>query len=505
MFSKVKFLSIAALLLISCSVRAVTIEWLLRAEYDYVSYYSEDIFKCKKGSEVQLVDMRMKTLLPHMVDSVTDYSDGYALVLEKNKRGYSVCGVFEEKYHSYQEVEGVFMTNRFSYCSEGFISVADNRGKQGYINTKGVLKIKCQFREARPFRKGLASVSLKAGEAHYIDASGNVLPVGITLTDASSFNNDGEALVANYQKMMIINTDGEVVRKYKMEGQKDFPVRPYDYVYDEDMSSFQPEHNQMPSFDSLYKVYSEGKKKGLKRNGKIAIWAQFDDIGDVTDELVIVKCGGRWGIVSIDDGDYSLQLDKSEIVVMPGQNNPEITCTLTSPMSNKGLDIVVDSGDGKWIPLLISGNGQFVVAPYFEKNALSCLIKVKVMKDGLLLYQNEEKVNKIELNIAIGKPFLLREFADENDLQRIKASVTNNSQIALDIQSTMYVSFRQESNNKVMSRSNSSQVLEPKETMECFVTVKVLEEESVKVVLMVRNSDVTYGSTEAVVSLKPFY
>ena len=98
MLSKVKFLSIAALLLISCSVRAVTIEWLLRAEYDYVSYYSEDIFKCKKGSEVQLVDMRMKTLLPHMVDSVTDYSDGYALVLEKNKRGYSVCGFYDEPF-----------------------------------------------------------------------------------------------------------------------------------------------------------------------------------------------------------------------------------------------------------------------------------------------------------------------------------------------------------------------------------------------------------------------
>ena len=77
------FILIFIMVLTVLPLHATTVKWLVKpGEYDAISYYSKDIFKCKKGKKIQLVDTTGKKLLPSEADSITDFHDGYALVLD---------------------------------------------------------------------------------------------------------------------------------------------------------------------------------------------------------------------------------------------------------------------------------------------------------------------------------------------------------------------------------------------------------------------------------------
>lgn len=450
-------------------------KWLIHPEYDWIGYYSEEVFKCVKDGKVQLYDMEGHALLPSPADSVTDYSYGYALVLSKEKRGYRIDGTLSEKDLAFCAIDKPYYTERFTYCSEGFISVADAQGKQGYIDTKGFPIIRCQFREARPYRKGWASVSLKEGEAHYIDAYGNTLPIKVKVTDATSFNMQGEALIGNYQKLLIINTSGEIVRKYTMQsGQVEPPVRPYDYVYDEDWKHFEPERNKQPYPDSRYQWKSEN---------------------------------GRWGIMVTHEGDFSATLTPDALTLVPGQAAPEMTYTLILP-SGFGQDysLFFDNGDGVERLVTPIGN-KYTFTPTLERNANSVTIRSRLMSGGMLQWQDEKTVplQQEEARIEVGQPYCTSQYADANDTQRVKAVITNLSSFPVEVSSSIEVVLPSGSKNRVVSKSNPSRTLEPNEKIECLVTIKVVEEGWVKVVLTATHDGRVCGNSEATMTLRPFY
>jgi len=76
------FFFILIIVLSVLPLHATTVKWLVKpGEYDNISYYCKDIFKCKKGKKIQLIDITGKKLLPSEADSITDFHDGYALSL----------------------------------------------------------------------------------------------------------------------------------------------------------------------------------------------------------------------------------------------------------------------------------------------------------------------------------------------------------------------------------------------------------------------------------------
>lgn len=450
-------------------------KWLIHPEYDWIGYYSEEVFKCVKDGKVQLYDMEGHALLPTPADSVTDYSDGYALVLAKEKRGYRITGTLSERDLVYCAIDKPYYTERFTYCSEGFISVADAKGKQGFIDTKGYPIIRCQFREARPYRKGWASVSQKEGEAHYIDAYGNTLPIDVTVTDATSFNEQGEALIGNYQRLLIINTSGEIVRKYTMpSGQVEPPVRPYDYVYDEDWMHFELTHNRQPYPDSRYQWKSEN---------------------------------GRWGIMVTHEGDFSATLTPDALTLVPGQAAPEMTYTLILPSGfEQAYSLYFDNGDGEERLVTPIGN-RYTFTPTIGRNAKSVTIRSRLMSDGMLQWQDEKTVplQVKETRIEVGQPYCTSQYADANDYQRVRAVVTNQSEFPVEVSTSIEAELSSGSGNKVVSKSAPGQTLEPGEKLECTLTFKVMDEERVRVVLSVMHEGKLWKRSESTITLRPFY
>lgn len=495
------------LLCLPAALQATTIKWLVRPAYDYIVFYSEDLFKCVKEDKVQLIDFEGKVLLPFAVDSVTDYSDGYALLLDKDGKRYRVRGVFSEKNHDCQTVDGIYYTERYTYCSEGFVSVADTKGKQGYIDVKGYPVIRCQFREARPFRKGWASVSEEEGEAHYIDKSGSILHVSAQLTDASSFNQQGEALVGNYQKLLIINTSGEIVRKYKMKiGQTEPPVRPYDYVFDEKWTSFQLEYNQLPNLRSSYTVFADQGQYGIGRNGLIVSFPQFDEVQEVTEHYAVVRKEQGFGIVAFVEGEFQSAVEPSEVFVVPGKGMDNCIYHLSVPNGLENLTLMFDCGDGEWQATRLE-NPDLQFRPHIGITNNSCTIRAAVMSDDLLLWQDEKTlyVRRAQVEVEVGQPYCTSLYANDNDLQRAKAIVTNRSAFPVEVSTAFDTMLPSGSRNKVVSRSNPSMMLQPDETMECVITFRVVKEEKVKVTVSATSEGQTYGSSEAIITLRPFY
>lgn len=483
-----------------------TIKWLVKPEYDKIYFYSDDVLKCVKKGRVQLVDFSGNTLLPYAVDSVTDYSDGYALLLEKEGKKYRVCGIFGERYHDCKTVDELYYTERYSYCSEGYVSVANANGKQGYIDVKGNSIVRCQFREARPFKKGWASVSKQAGEAHYIDCFGNVLEVNTHITDATSFNDEGEALVGNYQKLIIINTDGVEVRKYKMKsGQTEPPVRPYDYVYDENWTTFEPERNKKPVLDAASIFFSDNGLYGLEMRGQIICAPQFDGIDCVTDELAIVRKGKACGVVGFVEGNFMAAIDPKEIVIIPDGSAVECEYQLMVPKDVDDFTFLFDDGNGERPAKLNHGIYRFT--PHVEALADSFTFRARVLSDGLLLWQDEQTISitHAKMQIEVSQPYCTNPYADENDLQKVKAIVTNHSIFPVEVSTSVEVLLPSDSNNQVESKLSPSRELGPDETLVCYVTFKVTEEESVKVIVTANYKGQKCSSRETTITLRPFY
>lgn len=500
-----RLLIFIAFLLTPSLLKATSIDWLLHAEYDKIDYYDESMLKCWKEGKIQLVNMAGEPLFPRMVDSVTNYSDGYALVLDKVKRGYRIYGILDERSHNCQMVDGNYFTDLYSFYSEGYVSVADVKGKLGYLDTQGQLAIKCKYKEARPFRRGWASVFITEGEAFFIDAWGNVLDVRTHVSEASSFNDDGEALVVDYQSLKVINTDGEVVRKYTMSGQ-DFPIRTYDFVFDEEGDKFTPETNRLPKQSDSYKIFADRNGMyGIESKGQSISIAQFDEIGFITESNALVRKGRYWGVVSFVFGDYFANLSSTTILSVQRKEIPEIICDIISPARTGSPKLIlIDRGDGAWMPVTIK-DGHFGFVPVFPADASECQIRIQVRKEDIVCWENEQVIREIPVKITVGKPYLESDFANSSDIQKVKAIVTNHSDVEIPIHVNISSVLGPDSENEIKSRSNETKTLEANESMDCTIVYRVVDEEEVVVNLTVTYGNTIVGSNSTTVSLKPFY
>ena len=255
-------LIIAAIVLIGCLTQAQTIKWVVAPEYASITHFSEDIFKCaNQNGKVQLVDWNGKSLLPENVaDEVTEYFDGYALVLQGDK----ILGFFAKTDHNYQPVNGDYYVTKYSFFSEGYVAVAKGStdGKQGYLDSKGNLVLECKYSEAMPVRKGRALVMEKGKDKDRLrykrsedwSATGmNGLRDGTSFKWATSFNSSGLALARlgnNKKEYVEIDVNFNVVKR-EVKGNKD-NVNALDYSYKPDGSEeVLTHHNDKPNEDGI--------------------------------------------------------------------------------------------------------------------------------------------------------------------------------------------------------------------------------------------------------------
>lgn len=429
MKAKLIFILFILAFLSTYPLHATSVKWLVKPEYDAISYYDKEILKCKKDGKCQLIDLTGKKLLPMAADSITEFCNGYALVLDfmdekdRNKKtsdflSMRIKGLLTEKGHRFVEIDGDFRTMFYSYFSEGMLAVSNAKGEFGYLDTEGRLRIKCHYQNARPFIKGWASVvpNNKKKTTIFIDKYENPLIVyynnGILIW-ASNFNDNGEALVMSDEgETVVINTKGNKLRSVEYTDINSHVRTYYDYAYQEDDEEYNPPHNDMPDFrKDIFPISSANGLLGYMIEKDTLLLPQLSQADLFANDYAIVALNDKFGVVALVDGAFSSSIDNTTIDPK-GDMTSQIKYTLQVPedLDVGQLVIAFDKGEGE-LQQMTLGMGEFgrtslneytyAFKPQMAKSSQSTVIRAEIRLDNLLLWQDKK-----EITIAEEKPAL---------------------------------------------------------------------------------------------------
>lgn len=474
---KSKYYIIIAFMLMLFPMKAQTVKWSLTPKYDNITYYSEDVFKCMIGDKIQLCDCNGKEYLPSPVDSVTNYEGGYALALNREGAKLAVIGFFSEKKgHTFQQVIGEYYIAKYSFFSEGYLAVADKDGKVGYLNSMGQLSISCQYIDARPFRKGYASVVVKKrkdglNDVCYINQNGKTNgPVGFSshLTYGTTFDEEGLAVVGDHSKFAVVNNKFNVVRSTSKPNKGSVSSFDYSLVNDGE-ECVRPNTNKLPEMDGSCQIQSQNGLYGyVSRTGEVVAPPQFSDVYQFANGYAIAAVGGKYGILELLQGRFEPSWPKSPIKVYYGLKCAPQNFSLQVPSALGQVLLDFDGGNG----MERMESLEFSFKPLIEQNASTCNLKAKVTsKDGLLLWEGSQGLDLRYVNISVSKPVVTSVYADENDNQVVKATVTNNSKVSVKVNATLKVSGKNNSFNETLA---------PGQSKSLTVVVKVTQEKNGK-------------------------
>ena len=508
MFKKTLLLSFGIAFAITAS--AQTVQWLVKPSYESICHLSGSVFKCKENNKVQLINTYGQKLLANPADSVTPVTDGLALVLDKTGNRLKIRGIIDED-GGFTQVYGDYFANQYSYYSEKLVSVVSHSGKMGYLNDKGILSIPCQYRIARPFIKGWASVepAKRGKQTIYIDNHCNTLKINdfhnCKVVMGSSFNASGEALIAYYgDDNAVINTQGKVVKKYN-RNENIIPIRTYDFAFDEGGQNLNPDLFFKPPFDPEISVFSSKGVMGHKKGVNIVTPPQFDWAGQVANGCAIIRQNNKYGIVKLVEGSFSGAFEGEDLLVVKGKEPPTYTYTLKIPdsYSLSDMQVMFDTGNGTMQFVTMHGN-TYEFTPFVENDAESCVMRMKVMHDGLLLWADSLEKSVMNVGLNISQPIALSEKANEQDSLLVKSVITNNSKSAVFVEGSFSITFAKGSANKVGQKAFKGKI-PPKGKLEVFAHLYVQETETTKVTVTVKVNQKTVGSKSANILVKPFY
>lgn len=499
---KTKLTILAALLLASVYSNAQTIRWIVKPNYTSIEYFSNDIFKCiDQNGKVQLVDWNGKSLLPeNVVDNVTEYADGYSIALQGNK----ILGFLTEaKPHAFITVNGEYCISEYPFFSEGFLVVVDSKGKMGYMNTDGQIAIECKYEKARPFRMGRASVEPAKKQVFYINPQGKTNNPdsfhGGKLTKGSSFNENGEAVVANYQDYAVIGTNMKVKRK--IEYTADLPVRLCDFAYSANVGDCFQDNLLIIDYDKNIEVDSKEGRFGYRWDvglKNVEIPAQFSEADYFYNDRAIAAKGSKFGILELLGGHFESNWPVNNLrVYSDGFDMMQFTLKAPASLESNKIKLEFDKGDGRFVDCDGLRYDFKVAEQVTGRKEKKCILHAKATyiesDDELLLWEGTQELGIDYISINLSSPTVVSEYADENNNQTVKAVVTNTSDVTVKVSATLNVGGK---------TSPFNGELKPNQSKTLTVTVQVDEDRKVQASVSAKVDGHNGGNKSSTVSLK---
>lgn len=535
-------LSILAILTVY-PLHATSVKWLAKPEYDAISYYNKEIFKCNKNGKCQLIDLTGKKLLPVAADSITEFCNGYALVLDfmdekdRNKKtngflSMRIKGFLTEKGYRFVEVDGDFRTIFYSYFSEGMLAVSNAKGKLGYLDTDGRLRIKCHYQNARPFIKGWASVVDEKGTPKFIDKYENPLTIyynnGI-LAWASSFNDNGEALVMSDKgETVVINTKGQKTPKPVAYTNLNDHVREHDYAYQENYEEYDSPHNDMPDFrKDIFPISSANGLLGYMIANDTLLLPQLSQANLFADDCAIVALIDKFGVITLVNGAFSSSIDNTTMNPK-GDMTSQIKYTLQVPenMDVDQLALTFDKGGGELRQMTL-GIGEFgrtsmneytyMFKPQMSKPDQSIVIRAEIRMDDLLLWQDTKVIAASAHNPAssstsdfeVVKPHTGgKKRADPNNELKVYSRVTNHTDQPVDVAIRFEFPALDGGNKVVSTKTDFNATIESDNYKVFSIIFEVRKRQTIKVtvtaIVTKENGDSETFEKSQTITLRPF-
>lgn len=314
------------------SVIAQTASWIIKpTRFTSMEKVSQTLLRVQEAGLFGMINVNGETIVNTEFDSITNYSEGYCLALKQNK----LKAIIDEYGNIILITDEWQVDIKNPYFSEGLLAVKDKKDNWGFITTNGTLKISCKYKMAFPFSCGLASVRFSDGFFAPIDLNGNVCYLRnsfnnkdlIFLSSFSEINGRIISVVCVDKQIYLCDTNGNIIGGSavgKTTGVTSGKIiissrnaKIKEITFDDkwriqsliknDGSSDIYKYSDSVINHSLNSSYIIGYKKNedgsfsLLYDGKPIIINQFDDVTPVSNTTSIVRKGGFYGLLAIDN------------------------------------------------------------------------------------------------------------------------------------------------------------------------------------------------------------
>ncbi len=240
-----------------------------------------------------------------------DNCGGNIILRRKMKDEYRFYRINREKGKFTPLHKGKFTKAR---CFSDQVAAVKKKGKYGFMDRFGEIKIDFEYDFARSFSNGMASVK-KGDNWGYIDTSGEfVVPLeydlGIDRVVSFKFNDLGLAPVRTHDgKYGLVDRTGQIVFKPELEMIRRFSEGlasvkyqgKWGYLNPEGRFYIKPTLAEAGNFSEGMAVVKYGEKLGyINRKGKWVINPRFDGASIFSSGLAGVYIEGKWGFIDRD-------------------------------------------------------------------------------------------------------------------------------------------------------------------------------------------------------------
>lgn len=150
------------------SVKAQTMEWLCKPQYDNIEVLNGRLFLAVKGDKCGILNNSGKLIHQVKYDVVTPFQEGRALLLNISAGGeFELAGLIDESGKMIRNFEGLGYraTSDYPFYKEGklvFLAPPEGMGlyKYGYLDLEGQVQIPAKYTYAAPFNRGKAVVRI---------------------------------------------------------------------------------------------------------------------------------------------------------------------------------------------------------------------------------------------------------------------------------------------------------------------------------------------------------
>lgn len=419
--------------------------WKVAPSDTGMEYCYGTIYKKKAFGRTQLVDIKENKNIASSQDSITNFSDGFALGLKNENGKMRITSLINRSTMTEIMPSKTLYSTELPFFSEGMVTVANNKGAEGYMNVNGDLVIRCAYFKALPFSEGRAMVVLKKKlERKYIDNRGKYI---------NSAERDEERVKSVVCQWDSIETD------------------------------------------KGWTTYMENGLYGFKYDGQVAIPAQFDYAENFHSGYALVKEKGKCGVIGYSMADFKASIANAD---------DSLLCTIdySEHIAPSLLKVVLVNGEKESVIDANNNTAKERLTYSLPMPTASDKIMIKVLYDGILVktlsYENTKEERHSESKANTGSIYVAGfgkkgKRADANDFEYIVATVVNNTPKAKTIKATIYV-----------DGTAHAQSVKIKARRKATVTAKiqVKKERFAKVYVKLSNGYTT-GVKE--IQLKPFY
>ena len=233
--------------------------------YEEVSDFDGSYIRVRKDGKWGIITSGNKTLFPCQYDSITSFTEGVALAEANGAKFY---------LYKNGKIKALPSSYDFFEFSEGFARVRDNKkGKWGYVDLKGVIRINPRFDTASDFKAGHAVVT-DNGKTYSINKAGDKHQLPFNPAQKVVVFSNGAGYVENLNGTLSFFTKG-------------FNLTPGEYKEINDFS------------EGMARVRSvNGSIAYLTEDGTVALRIKgYSDAGDFSEGKTWVKRNSLYGYI----------------------------------------------------------------------------------------------------------------------------------------------------------------------------------------------------------------